>query len=160
MTTSVNDTDNKEIGMTDYTDERMADLRKQMVDAERKATLAEAQTDYHKRIVQVFARMLEYMGDDYDTSEWLDAVHSCNTMSEGEIIDLLISYKVANEDVFKREFMVTVTVPVTVCVNVMAMNADQAEEAAKDQLDYNGLFDYDPEYDIHYNAEIYDVQEA
>ena len=119
-------TPNMEKTVTDYTDERMADLLKRAEDAERDLHLSKAQNDYKNRVLGVFARMMEVMGEDYDTSDWQRIMSACDTMTEDQIISLLVEYNVAEHSMFKREFIVTLTVPVTISVRVEAIDEDEA----------------------------------
>lgn len=60
---------------------------------------------------------------------------------------------------FRREYEVTVTIPVTMTVMVEAINEDKAEEAATDYIDNHGVDSFSLDYDV-YNATIDNVYEV
>jgi hypothetical protein len=64
------------------------------------------------------------------------------------------------EDDFIREWTVCVTVPVSVCVRVEAANPDDAESLAIEEIDSNGIDTYHMDYNLHYDGEVTDVEEA
>ena len=57
-----------------------------------------------------------------------------------------------------REYSVTVTIPVTVNLTVEAVDEDEAEEKATNELECNGLEYFDVEYNLCYNAE-FEIEE-
>lgn len=152
-------TPNMEKTVTDYTDERMADLEKRVKDAERDLCLAKAQVDHKDRIIQVFGRMLEFMGDDFSRSEWNDAISACQTMSREQIIDLLIINNIVDSDMLVTEYLVTLTVPVSLTMRVEATDEQDAEDRALNEFDNCYLSDYDLDCDS-YNLEVTYVEEA
>lgn len=152
-------TPNMEKTVTDYTDERMADLEKRAQDAERDLHLAKAQADYKDRIIQVFGRMLEFMGDDFGRSDWEDAISACHTMSREQIIGLLIDHHIVDENALMTEYLVTLTVPVSLTIRVEGVNDEDAEERALHEFDNCYITDYDLDYDS-YNLQVTYVEEA
>lgn len=152
-------TPNMEKTVTDYTDERMAALTKQAEDANMMLVRAEAQNDYKARIIQVFSRMLEFMGDDFSRSEWDDAIAACQTMPREQIIGLLIEHGIVDEDTIMTEYLVTLTVPVSVTIRVDGTNEEDAEERALNEFDNCYITDYDLDYDS-YNLQVTYVEEA
>ena len=89
----------------------------------------------------------------------LDMAIENSAYDSTKIISTLEYHDAVPEDMLHREYYVSITVPVTVCVTVEAANMDDAQEMASDYVDSNGLEYYDMQYDSHYNAE-YEVEEA
>lgn len=152
-------TPNMEKTVTDYTDERMADLEKRVKDAEHNLCLAKAQVEYKDRIIQVFGRMLEFMGDDFGRSEWDDAISACQTMTREQIVGLLIDHHIVDEDTLMTEYLVTLTVPVSLTIRIDGTNEEDAEERALMEFDNCYITDYDLDYDS-YNLQVTYVEEA
>lgn len=69
-----------------------------------------------------------------------------------EIVDRLA---ICDPALCEREYTVSVTVPVTVSVSVRATCASEAEERAHDEIDMNGLDNYNMDYSLSYDGEFY-----
>jgi hypothetical protein len=65
-----------------------------------------------------------------------------------------------DENDFVRDWIVTIVVPVTICLTVEAANADDAESLAIEEVDCNGIDNYHMDYNLHYDGEVTDVEEA
>jgi hypothetical protein len=77
----------------------------------------------------------------------------------GEIADMVERLGLCSRDMVVQEYEVTVTVPVTVTVQVEAYDDESAEEAAKDEIEFNGLDNYYMDIDW-YRMETYEVNEV
>lgn len=66
---------------------------------------------------------------------------------------------VCDPEFCQREFLVTVTVPVSVSVVVHATSDENAEDEARNEIDSNGLDNYYMEFDLWNNADFY-VEES
>ena len=82
-----------------------------------------------------------------------------STYSGSKVTDTLMYHDCVPEGWLTREYYVTVNVPVSVCMTVVANNPEDAEEMARDLLEGNGLESYDMEYNTYYDAD-YSVEEA
>lgn len=89
----------------------------------------------------------------------LDAAISNSSFIDTDITEVLEYHEAVPEGWLSREYYVTVTVPVSVCVTVKARNESDAEEMAQDEIDFKGLDNYDMSYNLYYDAE-YNVEEA
>ena len=77
----------------------------------------------------------------------------------GEIADMVERLGLCSRDMVVQQYEVTVTVPVTVTVQVEAYDDESAEEAAKDEIESNGLDNYYMDIDW-YRMDIYEVNEV
>jgi hypothetical protein len=75
------------------------------------------------------------------------------------VLSTLEFHDAVPENMLKREYYVSVTVPVTVCLTIEACDEDTAEEMARDSLENNGIEYYDMEYNTYYDGD-YTVEEA
>ena len=82
-----------------------------------------------------------------------------STYSESKVTDVLMYHECVPEGWLTREYYVTVNVPVSVCMTIVAKDPEDAEEIARDLLEGNGLESYDMEYNSYYDGE-YTVEEA
>jgi len=87
-----------------------------------------------------------------------DAIDKASYESD-KVIQVLQYHEAVPNELLTREYYVTITVPVSICITVTAPNEDMAEESARDEVENNGIEYYDMEYNIYYNAE-YSVEEA
>lgn len=78
-----------------------------------------------------------------------------STYSDSKVTDVLMYHECVPDGWLTREYYVTVTVPVTVCLTIVAKNTDDAEEIARDLIEGNGLESYDMEYNSYYDGEYY-----
>jgi len=91
--------------------------------------------------------------------EDLDSAVAESSYETSKILSVLEFHDAVPENMLKREYYVSVTVPVTVCITIEAVDEDTAEEMARDSLESNGIEYYDMEYNTYYDAE-YSVTEA
>ena len=87
-----------------------------------------------------------------------DAIEA-SSYDDSKVRDVLTYHEAIPEDMLKRQYYVSVTVHVTVCLTIEAADEDTAEEMARDNLESNGIECYDMEYNTYYDAE-YSVTEA
>jgi len=64
-----------------------------------------------------------------------------------------------DEDDFVRDWIVTVTVPVTVNLRVQAASETDAADLALEEVDANGVDGYSMEYNIRYDGEVTEIEE-
>ena len=89
----------------------------------------------------------------------LEFAISQSTYSDSKVTDVLMYHDCVPDGWLTREYYVTVNVPVSVCMTIVAKNPEDAEEIARDLLEGNGLESYDMEYNAYYDGE-YTVEEA
>ena len=82
-----------------------------------------------------------------------------SSWTDTEVKDVLEYHEAVPEGWLSRDYYVTASVPVTVCMTITARDAEHAEEIARDLLESEGLEMYDMEYNTYYDAE-YSVEEA
>lgn len=83
--------------------------------------------------------------------EWaLENAH----IEDQDVRDIIEEYALFDVDLCKREYEVTVTVPVTVSLTVMADDADTAESEAIGMIECDGLDNYHPDYDLSWGIEV------
>jgi len=76
-----------------------------------------------------------------------------------EIADMVERLGLCSRDMVVQQYEVTVTVPVTVTVQVEAYDDESAEDAAKDEIESNGLDNYYMDIDW-YRMDVYEVNEV
>ena len=81
-----------------------------------------------------------------DQETLLDAIKECPYDNAQEIIEY---HEAAPEGWLTRDYEVTVTFPVSVTLVVTAGSVDEAEEAAKIDIEHNGLDYYNMDYDLY-----------
>ena len=91
--------------------------------------------------------------------EDLDKAVAESSYETSKVLSVLEFHDAVPENMLQREYYVSVTVPVTVCLTIEAVNEESAEEMARDSLEINGIEYYDMEYNTYYDAE-YSVEEA
>ena len=91
--------------------------------------------------------------------EDLDKAVAESSYETDKVLNVLEFHDAVPENMLKREYYVSVTVPVTVCLTIEAVDEDTAEEMARDSLESNGIEYYDMEYNTYYDAD-YSVEEA
>ena len=89
----------------------------------------------------------------------LEFAIAASNYTESKVTDTLIFHECVPDGWLTREYYVTVNVPVSVCMTIVAKNPQDAEEIARDLLEGNGLESYDMEYNSYYDGE-YTVEEA
>jgi len=91
--------------------------------------------------------------------EALDKAVAESSYETSKVLSVLEFHDAVPENMLQREYYVSVTVPVTVCLTIEAVDEDAAEEMARDSLESNGIEYYEMEYNTYYDAE-YSVTEA
>ena len=91
--------------------------------------------------------------------EALDKAVAESSYETSKVLSVLEFHDAVPEDMLQREYYVSVTVPVTVCLTVDAVNEEAAEEMARDDLENHGIEYYHMDYNTYYDAE-YSVEEA
>jgi len=76
-----------------------------------------------------------------------------------KVIQTLQFHEAVPNELLTREYYVSVTVPVTVCLTVEAVDEDTAEDIARDELESNGIEYYHMDYNTYYDGD-YSVEEA
>ena len=89
----------------------------------------------------------------------LEFAIAASNYTESKVTDTLMYHDCVPEGWLTREYYVTVSVPVSVCMTIVAKDPQDAEEIARDLLEGNGLESYDMEYNSYYDGD-YTVEEA
>jgi len=89
----------------------------------------------------------------------LDDAIAKSSYESDKVIGVLQFHEAVPSELLTREYYVTVTVPVTVCLTIEALDEDTAEDMARDDLESNGIEYYSMEYNTYYDGE-YSVEEA
>lgn len=83
--------------------------------------------------------------------EWaLENAH----IEDEDIRDIIEEYDLFDVDLCQREYQVTVTVPVTVCLTTQANDADDAEAKAISMIECEGLDYFHSDYDLSWGIEV------
>lgn len=132
---------------------REVELRQRMVfDSERDCSVL-------LNVAQYFVVRAIERGDYDQIRAALKAAKDDTGLYAGEIADMVERLGLCSRDMMVQEYEVTVTVPVTVTVQVEAYDDESAEEAAKDEIESNGLDNYYMDIDW-YRMDIYEVNEV
>jgi hypothetical protein len=107
----------------------------------------------------ILASMLRYVIEGSLEKEQVDAAIAAQSYEVSKVLSVLEFHDAVPEHMLCREYYVSITVPVTVCVTVEAFDEDTAEEMARDYVESNGIEYYEMEYNTYYDAE-YSVTEA
>jgi hypothetical protein len=102
--------------------------------------------------------------DRNDRQPFVDAVKFAIDDTDIHVNDMLdhiarLGFTVYEDD-FVRDWNVTIVVPVTICLTVEAANSDDAESLAMEEVDCNGIDNYHMDYNVHYDGEVTDIEEA
>ena len=89
----------------------------------------------------------------------LDAAIAKSSYESDKVIQTLQYHEAVPNELLTREYYVTITVPVSICITVTAPDEDTAEESARDEVENNGIEYYHMDYNTYYHAE-YSVEEA
>lgn len=160
----------KETIVTMY-DERVAELEHLLsVEQEKSATLMKqndrlshdlnnAQANANTTI-NILAGISHYFASECGlTQHHVDSAIAYVPEPSWKVLEVLEYNEAVPSHMLKREYEVTITVPVTVCVTVEACDAETAEEMARDDVESNGIEYFSMEYNLYYDAE-YEVTEA
>jgi hypothetical protein len=127
---------------------------------DRQVTLLVTREEGYASEADILARMLNYTYDNccLEQHHLDDAIASMPEHTS--IVRGVLEYHDAVPAKFlEREYYVSITVPVTVCITVNATDEDSAEEKARDDVESNGIEYFYMEYNTYYDAE-YSVTEA
>jgi hypothetical protein len=91
--------------------------------------------------------------------EALDKAVAESSYETSKVLSVLEFHDAVPDNMLQREYYVTITVPVSICITVTAPNEDTAEESARDEVENNGIEYYHMDYNTYYDAE-YSVEEA
>lgn len=140
--------------------ERVADLEKRLAVAEsvsvQRQNQIERLDDKYRTDTNILSALLYHIIQGTGASDAY-LTEFCNQSSyEGwRVREVLTYHEACPADWFMREFRVSVTVPVTVCLEVDAACEEDAEEMARDSVECNGIESYDMDYNLYYDAEFY-----
>lgn len=108
----------------------------------------------------ILSRMLNYTYDTFGLEQHhLDDAITNMPEDMHRVRDVLEYHDAVPARFLDREYYVSITVPVTVCLTVTATDEDSAEEQARDDVESHGIEYFDMEYNTYYDAE-YSVTEA
>ena len=110
-------------------------------------------------VAQYFVVRAIERGDYDQIRDALRAAKDDTGLYAGEIAEMVERLGLCSRDMVVQEYEVTVTVPVTVTVQVEAYDDESAEDAAKDEIESNGLDNYYMDIDW-YRMETYEVNEV
>lgn len=145
--------------LIDAKDARIAELRHEVAKVS-EAIISESQDcSVLLNVAQYFVVRAIERGDYDQIRAALKAAKDDTGLYAGEIADMVERLGLCSRDMVVQEYEVTVTVPVTVTVQVEAYDDESAEEAAKDEIESNGLDNYYMDIDW-YNMETYEVREV
>ena len=143
--------------LLEASDARYAETKAEL---DRQVTLLVTRESRYVSETDILSRMLNYTYDAFGLEkQHLDDAISSMPEDMHRVRDVLEYHDAVPSGLLKREYYVTVTVPVAVCVTVEAVDEDTAEELARDEVQSNGIEYYEMEYDTYYDAE-YSVTEA
>lgn len=89
----------------------------------------------------------------------LDTAIANSSYESDKVIQVLQFHEAVPNELLTREYYVTITIPVSICITVTATDEDTAEESARDEVENNGIEYYHMDYNAYYDAE-YSVEEA
>ena len=89
----------------------------------------------------------------------LDDAIARSSYESDKVIQVLQYHEAVPNEMLTREYYVTITVPVSICITVTATDEETAEESARDEVENNGIEYYHMDYNTYYDAE-YSVEEA
>ena len=143
--------------LLEASDARYAEVKAEL---DRQVSLLVIREERYVSQTDILARMLNYTYDTFGLEkQHLDDAIANMPEHTDRVRDVLEYHDAVPSRLLKREYEVSVTVPVTVCISVEAVDEDTAEELARDEVESNGIEYYGMEYDIYYDAE-YSVTEA
>lgn len=148
MTVTVED------NMTDMTSEHIDTLKREIEAKDRQVT--SLFTDIHI-ISHILSELIEQ--EDINTAQINDILVDM-TYKRDAVINVLDKHNIVPEHWFVHDYEVTVTVPVSITLTVEASNDDEAEEAALQNVEVNGLEAYDMSYEIYYNATVDEIRKV
>jgi hypothetical protein len=143
--------------LLEASDARYAEVKAQL---DRQVTLCVTLESRYARNTDILSRMLNYTYDTFGLEkQHLDDAIANMPEDMHRVRDVLEYHDAVPAKFLEREYYVSITVPVTVCLTVNATDEDSAEEQARDDVESNGIEYFDMEYNTYYDAE-YSVTEA
>jgi len=146
----------KENVVTMY-DERVAELEhlleKALNDHAGVMRMYEKANERYMKDTNILSEVLRLTADRYLDNASLASIITDTSYNIDDVISILEFHDAVPECMLKREFYVTVNIPVSVCMRIDAVDEDRAEEIACDLLDADGIESYDMEYSVRYDAE-------
>lgn len=143
--------------LLEASDARYAEVKARL---DREVTLLVTREERYVSETDILARMLNYTYDAFGLEkQHLDDAISSMPEDMHRVRDVLEYHDAVPSGLLKREYHVSITVPVTVCLTVEAVDEDSAEEQARDDVESHGIEYFDMEYNTYYDAE-YSVTEA
>jgi hypothetical protein len=107
-------------------------------------------------LASVLFRILDENG--LDSSHLYSAIDE-QSYNKDKVISVLEFHSAVPDDILKREYEVSMTIPVTITVKVTAIDEERAEEIAVDEVECNGVDCYYMDYDLTYGVD-YEVNEV
>jgi hypothetical protein len=104
----------------------------------------------------VLFRILDENG--LDSSHLYSAIDA-QSYNKDKVVSVLEFHSAVPDDILKREYEVSMTIPVTITVKVTAIDEERAEEIAADEVECNGVDCYYMDYDLTYSVD-YEVNEV
>ena len=148
MTVTVED------NMTDMTSEHIDTLKREIESKDRQISNLGTEVNI---LAHILSEIIEVAS--VDPSQ-INEIMSDMTADRATIIEILDGYNVVAEHWFRRDYEVTISIPVSLTMTVEAHSSDEAEESALNTLDWNRIEDYSLEYSVYYDAEIMEVREV
>lgn len=143
--------------LLEASDARYAEVKNQL---DREVTLLVTREERYASETNILARMLNYTYDNCCLEQHhLDDAIASMPEKTNHVRGVLEYHDAVPAKFLEREYYVSITVPVTVCLTVKATDEDSAEEQARDDVESNGIEYFDMEYNTYYDAE-YSVTEA
>lgn len=140
--------------MTDMTSEHIDTLKRE-VDLQ-KRLVENAKHDLNV-IAYILSEVIEY--ESIETSVISEIINDMQT-PRADVINILDGYNVLAEHYFRKDYEVTISIPVSLTMTVEAMSDEEAEEAAMSDLDWNDITDYSLEYNVYYDAKVMEIREV
>ena len=145
--------------LIDAKDARIKELETEIVKFHRMVEDESRDCSVLLNVAQYFVVRAIERGDYQQIRDALREAKDDTGLYAGEIADMVERLGLCSRDMVVQEYEVTVTVPVTVTVQVEAYDDESAEEAAKDEIESNGLDNYYMDIDW-YRMETYEVNEV
>ena len=143
--------------LLEASDARYAEVKAQL---DREVTLLVTREERYASETNILARMLNYTYDNCCLEQHhLDDAIASMPEHTSIVRDVLEYHDAVPAKFLEREYYVSITVPVTVCITVKATDEDSAEEQARDDVESNGIEYFAMEYNTYYDAK-YSVTEA
>ena len=145
--------------LIDAKDARIRELETEIVKFHRMVEDESRDCSVLLNVAQYFVVRAIERGDYQQIRDALREAKDDTGLYAGEIADMVERLGLCSRDMMVQEYEVTVTVPVTVTVQVEAYDDESAEDAAKNEIESNGLDNYYMDIDW-YRMETYEVNEV